>query len=347
MPLDNPYLKLLRIPNIFTVPGDIIVGFLVALVVFQSSSAGLSNFNNPDLFILIFSSITIYLGGLVSNDLFDIKIDKIERPTRPLPSGKVQRKHAIILLICLFGTGFLLSLLVNLIATVICGILVLSILLYNYKLKSGVLRPFLMGGIRSLNVFYGFSSLFGYSDQGIKNTGFQSALYNIDSDFIALLTLVLASVFFHVFVLTWVSSKETDREFADKRKKIISVKAVYYKYITFLFIIGVSGFYLVSYPMIYAFFILALGIVVTLIFYKAGRLVLRLQEGGRGGEGEAGKGRGGGGGLTMQFIVKNMLLLLIILDSAFIAGLSGAIAGIATALFILPSIYLSKKISMT
>ena len=206
-----------------------------------------------------------------------------------------------------------------------------------------------MGGIRALNVFYGFSSLFGYSDQGIKNTGFQSALYNIDSDFIALLTLVLASVFFHVFVLTWVSSKETDREFADKRKKIISVKAVYYKYITFLFIIGVSGFYLVSYPVIYAFFILALGIVVTLIFYKAGRLVLRLQEGGRGrgGEGEAGKGRGGGGGLTMQFIVKNMLLLLIILDSAFIAGLSGAIAGIATALFIVPSIYLSKKISMT
>jgi 4-hydroxybenzoate polyprenyltransferase len=343
LPLDNPYLKLLRIPNIFTVPGDIIVGFLVALVVFQSSSVGLSHFNTPVLFILIFSSITIYLGGLVSNDLFDIKIDKVDRPTRPLPSGKVQKKHAIILLTCLFGIGFLLSLLVHLIATVICGILVLSILLYNYKLKAGILRPFLMGGIRSLNVFYGFSSLFGYSDQGIKNTGLQTALYNIDPGLIALLTLVLASVFFHVFVLTWVSSKETDREFVDKSKKIFSVKAVYYIYVTFLLIISVSGFYLVPYPVIYAFFILALGIVVTLIFNKARRLVLNLHKA-RGGE----KGGGGGGGpLAMQFIVKNMLLLLILLDSAFIAGLSGVIAGIATALFILPSIYLAKKISMT
>lgn len=291
MLLDNPYLKLLRIPNIFTVPGDIILGFLIALAVFESASMGSSDIIKVDLIILIFSSITIYLGGLVSNDLFDIKIDKIERPNRPLSSGKVQKKHAIILLICLFSIGFLLSLLVNLVAAGVCGALILSIVLYNYKLKSGVLRPFVMGGIRSLNIFYGFSSLFGYTGQSIKNTEAELAFYNINSESLMLLCLVLASIFFHVYVITWVSSRETAREFADKNKKIISVKAVYYAYITFLVIIGFSGFFLLLNSTIYLFFISVLGIAVTLVFYKASKLVLHQQGGGGGGGGRGGRRR--------------------------------------------------------
>ena len=328
--LDNPYLKLLRIPNIFTVPADIILGFLIALALFQSANMVPSDSHIVYLIILIISSILLYLGGLVSNDLFDIKTDKIERPNRPLSSGKVKKRNAIILLIVFLGTGFVLSLFTNLVTAGTSGVLILSIVLYNYKLKSGFFRPFIMGAIRSLNIFYGFSSLFSFSGQTIFNTAFPIPTDYIYFEYLMLLSLVLVSVFFHIFMLTWISSKETSREFAQKGKKVIRIRTVYYIYITFLLIIGFSGFYLVGYFVAYLFFILGLGLAVSLIFYKADKMMLHLQ-----------------GSLTMQFVVKNMLLLLILLDSAFIAGISGPVTGFATALLILPCIYLSKKISMT
>ncbi|VFJ12476.1 Prenyltransferase [Candidatus Nitrosocosmicus franklandus] len=333
MLLDNPYLKLLRIPNIFTVPSDIILGFLIAHFAFQGAVIfGTSESNLEELVILIFSSISLYLGGLVSNDLFDIKTDKIERPTRPLSSGRVQERHAIFLMIALFCAGFFLSFFVNIIAVGISGTLVLSILVYNYKLKSGFFRPFLMGGIRALNVFYGFSILFGFSSQTPNNVTFPPSFNPayLEPTILLLLLLALGSVFFHVFVLTWISSKETRREFDDKQVKVASVKNVYYTYIIFLVIVGFFGSFLVVHLQEYLIFIVAIAIVVTFIYHKAQTLQRHLQ-----------------GSLIMQFIVKNMLLLLILLDSAFIAGLSGPIAGISTALLILPSIYLSKRISMT
>ena len=88
--LQNPYLRLFRISNIFTVPPDIIVGFLAVSINFNSSTG----YSISDLVILIFSSIFLYLGGLVSNDFFDIKADRLERPTRPLPSGSIKKTNA-------------------------------------------------------------------------------------------------------------------------------------------------------------------------------------------------------------------------------------------------------------
>jgi 4-hydroxybenzoate polyprenyltransferase len=280
---------------------------------------------------LVLSSVALYLGGLVSNDLFDTKVDKIERPNRPLPSGMVQKKYAIILLIVFLSAGFSISLLFNYVTVGISGLLIISILIYNYKLKNGILRPFLMGGIRALNIVYGFTILFGFH----SFTFDISVLYlnlgtSIETRSLELFCLVLASVFFHIFVLTFVSSKETTREYTSRGKKRINIKTILYIYTTFLFIIGTLGFYLVKYPTVYILIVLVIGIVVLLIFYKAHLRMFQL---------EASK--------VMQFIVKNMIILLIMLDSAFIAGISGPIIGLATASLILPSILLSKKISMT
>jgi len=330
--LENPYLKLLRIPNIFTVPPDIVLGYLIAISSIQIITLTSISYFIPNMILLILSSISLYLGGLVSNDLFDIKIDKIERPNRPLPSNKVQKKHAVIILIVFFSAGFLLSLLFNYITAGISGILIVSILVYNYKLKNGVLRPFVMGGIRALNILYGFSILFGFygppSDVTLSSLDFGN---NIMTQSSALLYLVLASVFFHIFILTFVSYKETTKEkLTSDSTNRINIKIILYVYTIFLFIIGSIGFYLVEYPFAYLFFVLALAIVVIMIFYNALKRMLQKEL-----------------GLIMQFIVKNMLILLILLDSAFIAGISGPIIGLTTASLILPSLLLSKKISMT
>ncbi|MDP8906882.1 MAG: UbiA family prenyltransferase, partial [Thermoproteota archaeon] len=150
------YLQLFRIPNIFTVPPDILGGYFV------TSLNNVPSLNYFDVFLLVLSSIFLYVGGLVTNDLFDIHKDKIERPNRPLSSGNIKKSTAVLLSALFFVAGVFLSSLLTFTSTLISIFLVVMILLYNYKLKNGLTRPFLMGGIRSLNVIYGASGNMGF-----------------------------------------------------------------------------------------------------------------------------------------------------------------------------------------
>lgn len=47
-------------------------------------------------FFLIFSTILSAAAGYVINDIFDIKADFVNRPTRPLVSGKISKTNAIV-----------------------------------------------------------------------------------------------------------------------------------------------------------------------------------------------------------------------------------------------------------
>src|SRR5882724_1410928 len=70
------WLQLLRAPNLFTVPGDPLAGFLLA-------TGGHLDHRLP---MVIVASLCFYSHGLLLNDLADIREDRRERPTRPLPS---------------------------------------------------------------------------------------------------------------------------------------------------------------------------------------------------------------------------------------------------------------------
>ena len=43
---------------------------------------------------LVFASVFLYAGGVILNDVFDYKLDKVERPERPIPSGVVSLRNA-------------------------------------------------------------------------------------------------------------------------------------------------------------------------------------------------------------------------------------------------------------
>src|SRR5690242_3666498 len=80
MPRPNPirtWLQLFRAPNLLTVPGDPLAGYLLA------------SFGSVDdkLSLAIGASLSFYAGGLLLNDLADLPEDRRERPNRPLPSG--------------------------------------------------------------------------------------------------------------------------------------------------------------------------------------------------------------------------------------------------------------------
>ena len=150
----NAYLQLCRPANLPTAAADIIAGM---------SLAGIFNnfFNlNSDQILLIFSSILLYGGGITLNDVFDFKIDLNERPERPIPSGNISYKNALVFGLSLIFIGITLSFLVNNISGIIALILFLSIISYNKILKNYIfLGPLNMGACRALNLLLGISIL--------------------------------------------------------------------------------------------------------------------------------------------------------------------------------------------
>ena len=93
------YFRLIRIPNVFTTISNILLGYI-----FFTS---IDHFNYFDIFKLISISAFLYIGGMVLNDYFDIKIDKKERPWRPLPSNKISKKK------CFNYNGYIFFILYN------------------------------------------------------------------------------------------------------------------------------------------------------------------------------------------------------------------------------------------
>ncbi len=311
------YFHLFRIPNLFTVPPDILGGYFVTAI------NNLPSINYYNILLLIFSSIFLYIGGLVTNDLFDINKDKIERPNRPLSGGKITRSTTILLSLFFFGLGLYLSSLLTFISTIISIFLVVAILAYNYKLKNGLLRPFIMGGIRTLNVIYGASYNISILNglNGMNDTVF------IYDKLTNLMVLALA-VFFHIFTLTFISKRETQQDDRSLIERPLNLKRVYMCYL-FLFI-GIFFLGICHLPnrLLFSVFFAIFLLSITMLYVSRIKKTNYRSE-------------------DAQFLVKNMIILLIILDSSFVAGSIGIYFGILSISMIIPCIVIGKKVQMT
>ena len=135
----HAWLELLRLPNLFTVPGDVLAGWALA-----------GQGGNPTL--ALFASLALYAAGLLWNDLFDLRIDAHERPRRPLPSGRVPCRHALAAALALSALGPLLVL--N--AWPVAATLLALILFYDALAKRiAGLGVVTMGACRGVNVLLG------------------------------------------------------------------------------------------------------------------------------------------------------------------------------------------------
>ncbi len=104
----------------------------------------------------ILAATFIGAGGYVVNDYFDLPIDRINRPKRMLPSGKISPKAAYIYAIVLFVIGLQFSFLTGIIPAVIMALFNLLLLFfYARQLKT----TFLIG---NLTVAYASASTFIY-----------------------------------------------------------------------------------------------------------------------------------------------------------------------------------------
>lgn len=143
------YLVLVRLPNVFTVPTNILVGYF--------SLTGVADADALHVSMLIGSSVLLYVAGIVFNDYFDANVDRKERPGRPIPSGKVSRQGALYLAVTALAAANIVALLVSPASLAISVALSVIIITYDYGAKRGRLGPALMGSARFLNVFLGAS----------------------------------------------------------------------------------------------------------------------------------------------------------------------------------------------
>jgi hypothetical protein len=182
------YLLLVRLPNTFTVPSNILAGYFALILPAYA--------NVSHLAILILSSLLLYVSGIVFNDYFDIEEDRKERPFRPLPSGKVTKQKAFIIAAASMLAGNILVFAVGATSVVISIILSVTIIVYNFRLKHTIAGPFTMGAARFLNVFLGASP------------AFPALLFSNNNILILRIMLVSVSVFLYVIAISILSRME-------------------------------------------------------------------------------------------------------------------------------------------
>lgn len=159
----KPYLQLTRPANLVTAVADILAGMAIAQFTFSSFSP----------VYLVLSTLGLYGGGVVMNDVFDAKLDSIERPERPIPSGKVPLKSATLLGISLLFFGILMAAVYSVTSGMIAIVVAMLTILYNRIAKHHVFfGPLTMGLCRGGNLILGMSVL----PESIQKWGFIALL---------------------------------------------------------------------------------------------------------------------------------------------------------------------------
>ncbi len=147
-------LSLTRPANLVTAIADVLAGMAIA-----------GYFMIPDSAIapinwLCLATVGLYGGGVVFNDVFDAELDAVERPERPIPSGIISKRSAIILGTVLLIIGIAASFLVNQTAGFLAiGISIASLVYDRFGKHHNWLGPVNMGLCRGLNLLLGVSIL--------------------------------------------------------------------------------------------------------------------------------------------------------------------------------------------
>lgn len=139
--------QLLRVPNLFTAVADVAAGMALA----AGPVPGWLT-----VAALIAASTALYGGGIVLNDVFDVEVDRRERPRRPLPSARVMvaaaRRVGLVLLIAGVALAAVAGGRAALIAVAIAGLA----FAYDAGLKRhAVAGALALAGCRYLNLLMG------------------------------------------------------------------------------------------------------------------------------------------------------------------------------------------------
>jgi hypothetical protein len=172
------------------------MGFLFVWQIGDKSGGAWTTWDSWTLATLIAASSLLYIAGIVLNDVFDLEIDRRERPERSLPSGRIspaaaQRLGWFLLVLGVAvgsGAGILVG---HMRPGVVAALLATAILLYDSWLKRTSIGPLAMGACRFLNVMLGMNA--------------------VDAPLHAEHWLVAGGIGLYVAGLTWFARRESER----------------------------------------------------------------------------------------------------------------------------------------
>ncbi|WP_369274336.1 SCO3242 family prenyltransferase [Streptomyces sp. R11] len=137
--------QLVRAPAALSVPGDVIAGATAA-----GRPLGARTFG------VIGSSVCLYWAGMALNDYADATVDSVERPERPVPSGRIPRRTALAVAGGLTAAGLALAAAAGGRRSVGAALPLAGLVwAYDLKLKSTSAGGFAMAGARVLDVLAG------------------------------------------------------------------------------------------------------------------------------------------------------------------------------------------------
>ncbi|MDY9926329.1 geranylgeranylglycerol-phosphate geranylgeranyltransferase [Methanosarcina sp.] len=158
------YLELMRYGNCLMAGFAAIIGTLIAFNILTSyslSSNNVGSFPFLDAGLVFLAVFMVSGAGNAINDYYDIRIDSINRPERPIPSGRVKAKEAFYFSYLLFSLGTLLAFSINSVCGSIALFNSLLLILYAKTLKGTPLLGNLSIGYLTGSVFLFGASVFG------------------------------------------------------------------------------------------------------------------------------------------------------------------------------------------
>jgi 4-hydroxybenzoate polyprenyltransferase len=143
------YLELVRPANVVTALADVLAGYGIA---------GLSH--HAAVPWLLVSTSCLYAGGVVLNDVFDRDLDRVERPERPIPSGRVRVEAAARFGAALLIAGIVTAAMATGAAGLVAAALAGCIFLYDaWGKRQWLFGPINMGICRGLNLLLGVAAV--------------------------------------------------------------------------------------------------------------------------------------------------------------------------------------------
>jgi 4-hydroxybenzoate polyprenyltransferase len=183
--LVKKYATLTRISNLPTCWTNVLTGCAIGSAAASQPPAIL-----PVIILSVIISL-LYMAGMALNDLVDVKIDKEQRPERPIASGLISPRAALIFVVMLFAAAFVLLLVYFRHCTYLAALLAAMIVLYDITHKRLWYSVVFMACCRAL--IYVISAR-AFVDSGTRlssaNVAIASAILGL---YIAFVTLIARS----------------------------------------------------------------------------------------------------------------------------------------------------------
>jgi 4-hydroxybenzoate polyprenyltransferase len=305
------YLRLVRLPNVFTVPSNILAGYFALVMPVHASMI--------QLFLLASSSVLLYISGIVFNDYFDIETDLKERPYRPLPSGRIAKRTALTIgvvsmilanLIAIFGAG--------LDSCIVSSLISVVVIAYDYKLKKTNVGPIAIGLARSLNIILGASP----------------SLYLVLQNYNLLERLIFISLatFAYIFSISLLSRKEVELHAEQKEQQKITQTNRNAVATSFSIVFGI----ILSFILIFSLGIFSVELFINLILFSTIMITILFKQ-----------VRSHYSSSSLQNGIKYMVIAIIVFDSISISGVAGLHYGLSVVILVIPAIILSRRLYVT